>query len=397
MIRNVFEKQINILDYSLSSLWRRKLKNVSVTLVFAAVIFLLASFQMVTEALVRTSTNVLASAPEITIQKISAGRHESMPLSYTEKLTSIFGIQKIVPRIWGYYFDETHLANYTIMALDTKEMPLGDKLPATLSHGSFPTNNDSGKVVVSKDIVDLMELGSRRVFSFFRPDMTLKSFTIAGVFQEETDILTNDLIVMNMRDARDLFSIPQGMATDLCVYVSNPSEIQTIAKKIATVLPDTRVLTRPQILKTYKVVFGWRSGFASICLLSALAAFIIFAWDKASGLSPEERREIGILKILGWETTDVLAIRFWESFLVSSIALTIGCTLAYIHVVFFEASLLRPVMVGWSVLYPSFRLVPQISFADLLLIFSFSVLPYMAATIIPAWRSATVPPDSAMR
>jgi len=32
-----------------------------------------------------------------------------------------------------------------------------------------------------------------------------------------------------------------------------------------------------------------------------------------------------------------------------------------------------------------------------MLIFSFSVMPYLAATVIPAWRCSTVPPDSAIR
>ena len=116
-----------------------------------------------------------------------------------------------------------------------------------------------------------------------------------------------------------------------------------------------------------------------------------------TGLSPEERREISILKILGWETADILVLRFWESFLVSMLAFALGCTLAYVHIVFFEATLFRPVMVGWSVIYPPFKLVPDINFGDSLLIFSFSVLPYMAATVIPAWRSAIVPADSAIR
>ena len=43
MASQIIEKQINILDYSLSSLWRKKLKNLSVILVFTAVIFLVAS------------------------------------------------------------------------------------------------------------------------------------------------------------------------------------------------------------------------------------------------------------------------------------------------------------------------------------------------------------------
>jgi ABC-type lipoprotein release transport system permease subunit len=397
MIPKGLEKQINILDFSLSSLWRRKLKNIGIMLVFSAVIFLLASFQMLTNALSDNASRVLQYAPEITIQRMSAGRQEAIPLAYAEKLSKIFGIRTIVPRIWGYYFDESNLANYTVMALDARKMPLGSKLDPTLAEGRFPAAEESGKVVIGSSIEEILGLQDRRIFSLFRPDLSLKPFEVVGRFSDKTDMLTNDLIVMNLDDARDLFEIPAAMFTDLCVYITNPNEIDTIAKKIAALLPDTRVLTRSQILKTYQVVFSWRSGFASICLLTALVAFAILAWDKASGLSPEERREIGILKILGWETGDILAIRFWESCLVSTLAFIVGCTGAYIHIAFFEASLLKPVLVGWSVIYPSFRLLPSVTVADLLLIFSFSVLPYMAATVIPAWRCSTVPADSVIR
>jgi hypothetical protein len=116
MIPKGLEKQINFLDFSLSSLWRRKLKNIGIMLVFSAVIFLLASFQMLTGALSDAASTVLDNAPEITIQRISAGRQEAIPLAYIEKLSKIFGIRKTVPRIWGYYFDESNLANYTVMA-----------------------------------------------------------------------------------------------------------------------------------------------------------------------------------------------------------------------------------------------------------------------------------------
>ncbi|HLA39652.1 MAG TPA: FtsX-like permease family protein, partial [Candidatus Glassbacteria bacterium] len=225
---------------------------------------------------------------------------------------------------------------------------------------------------------------------------SLKGFTVSGEFSGDTDILTNDLMVMSLADARDLFALPAWLVTDLCVYVANPKEIETIAKKIAGALPSVRVLTRPQIQKTYQVVFGWRSGFGSICLLSALAAFVILAWDKASGLSPEERREIAILKVLGLETSDILAVRFWESVIVSGLACIVGMTAAYIHVVYFAASLFRPVLMGWSVLRPDLHLLPRLAVGDILLILAFTVIPYLAATVIPAWRSATVPADSAL-
>ncbi|MHB8810997.1 MAG: ABC transporter permease [Desulfobulbaceae bacterium] len=389
-------KHLNILDYTLSSLWRRRLKNLSVLLVFAGVIFLVASFELVTQALTETADLALRSTPEITIQRISAGRQEAVPVAYIERLRGIFGIRDIVPRIWGYYFDEVWGANYTVLGMDSRRMPQADRLDLALAQGRMPSPEERGAAVIGRSVqTGLREKGSE-LLSLFRPDLSQASYTVAGVFAPAMDILTSDLIVLHLEDARDLFRIAPEVVTDLLVYVANADEVPTIAKKIAAALPDTRVLTRSQISKTYRVVFGWRSGFASVCLLTALTAFVIFAWDKASGLSPEERREISILKILGWETADILAIRFWEGLLVAGLAFLLGCTAAYIHVAFFDASLFRPVLVGWSVIRPSLRLVPTPELANFLLIFCSSVLPYLAATVIPAWRSASVPADSAL-
>ena len=61
-----------------------------------------------------------------------------MPLAYAEKLSGIFGIRDVVPRIWGYYFDEVEGANYTVLGVDNRRMPLGEKLDLTLAEGSMP-------------------------------------------------------------------------------------------------------------------------------------------------------------------------------------------------------------------------------------------------------------------
>lgn len=392
-MKEFLEKQTNILDYALASLWRRKGKNLSVFCVFTLVIFLLASFQFLTRSLLVSAADTLQQTPEITVQRMVAGRQETIPVAYGEKIKAIFGVTRVSERVWGYKFNEVTGANLTVMAL----ADFSKDNQAALAEGRFLVQGDAGQALIGQGVLKDLGLGKRRSFSFFRPDLTLKSFSVSGIFAPATDILTYDLVVMNIDDGRDLFGLQPDVATDLLVEVGNPVEIDTIAKKISTILPDTRVVTRPQILMTYQAVFSWRSGFASVCLLTALAAFIILAWDKASGMSPEERREISILKILGWQTPDVLAVRFWESFAMALVAFVSGNILAYIHIGYFHAALFRSVMMGWSVLRPTLDIVPAVYSTDLFLLFSLSVLPYLAATVIPAWRCASVATDSALR
>jgi ABC-type lipoprotein release transport system permease subunit len=202
---------------------------------------------------------------------------------------------------------------------------------------------------------------------------------------------------MSEHDYRAFSGIPINHATDLVLKVRNSKEYTTIAEKIVRLLPDTRPIVRDEILRTYNAVFSWRSGVVLVIFGAVALAFAIFAWDKASGLSIEERREIGILKAVGWETSDVLFMKFWEGLSVSLTAFLLGVSLAYMHVFFSSSFLFAPVLKGWSTLYPSFRLVPAISFGQLTATLLLTVVPYIVTTILPSWRAATIDPDAVMR
>jgi ABC-type lipoprotein release transport system permease subunit len=131
--------------------------------------------------------------------------------------------------------------------------------------------------------------------------------------------------------------------------------------------------------------------------MSSLLAFVIFAWEKASGLSAEERREIGILKAIGWETSDVILVKLWEGLVISLLAFLLGVVFAYIHVFFGSAFLFAPALKGWSTLYPDFRLTPSVDPYQIAVLFFLSVVPYAVATMVPSWRAAIVDPDTATR
>jgi ABC-type lipoprotein release transport system permease subunit len=368
----------NILDFALSSLLRRKTKNLSLLVVYTLIVFVIASLIFFVQALKREAAQILKEAPDMVVQRMVAGRHDLIPVRYSEKISEIRGVRSVSPRLWGYYYDQVFGANYTLLVPEKKLVE-----PGNIMIGAGVSRNQR------------VQVGDMLTLKTF--DNSPLLLTVQGIYPSSSELISSDLIVLSAEDFQSMFNLPPGQATDLAVTVANPREQGTVAAKIAELFPDTRPILKSEILRTYDSLFEWRGGMMVVILAVAVLSFIIFAWDKATGLSAEERKEIGILKSIGWETSDVLLLKFWEGIVISLTAFLVGVVLAYGHVFFFSAALFEHALKGWSVIYPQFRLVPVIDAYQLTVLFFLTVLPYTAATIIPAWLAATVPPDAAMR
>ncbi len=372
------EKTRSILDFTVASLLRRKGKNFSLLVVYTLVVFLLGSVLFLTQAMKREASLILKNAPEMVVQRLLAGRYEPIPAVYAATIREIRGVMSAGPRLWGYYYDPAAGANYTLL-VPREDAPSGEK------------------IVVGRGVS-----GSRKIFqgdivSFRGSDGADRNFTVADELSHESELVSSDLILMSEAGFRDLFGFPAGLATDIVVSVRNPKELLTIARKVVERLPDTRPILRDEMVRTYDSVFDWRGGIVIVLVLMALLAFVILAWEKASGLSADEKREIGILKAVGWETADVTAVKACEGIVVSFLSFSAGLLAAYAHVFFFSARLFAPAMKGWSVLYPDFRITPFIDPYQVAVLFFLTVVPYTVATIVPSWRAAIIDPDSVMR
>jgi ABC-type lipoprotein release transport system permease subunit len=372
------EKHRSILDFTLSSLLRRKGKNISLFFVYTLVVFMLGSALFLTQAMKREASLILKDAPEMVVQRLMGGRYEPIPVDYAEKIRNIRGVISAGPRLWGYYFDPSVGANYTLMV---------------------PRNDAPGRdeIMIGSGISRIRKAYRGDILSFRGSDGLVRNYTVGGEMSSESELISADLILISEADFRDLFGFPAALATDIMVTVRNPKELLTIARKVAELLPGTRPIIRDEMVRTYDSVFDWRGGIVVVLLLMALLAFVIFAWEKASGLSADEKREIGVLKAIGWETSDVMTVKAYEGLLVSFFSFTIGILAAYGHVFFFSASLFAPALKGWSVLYPDFRITPFVDPYQVAVLFFLTVVPYTVATIVPSWRAAIIDPDSVMR
>ena len=383
------QRHRKILEYALSSIWRRKYKNLSLIVIFSFVIAVLSSILFLTHSLQKEAMNILVGAPELIVQKLAGGRHDLVPVEYIKLIKKIPGIGKVIPRYWGYYYDSLTGGNYTLIGTDQEIEGL------KLLKGEMPI--EEGECAIGKGVAAARMTGVGDDLVLSDGQGTFSIFTVTGVFKADSDLLTNDLVVLFNEDIIRFFNMPEDRATDIVVQVFNETETPVVARTIQQLLPDTRPIMRSEIVRTYKTVFNWRSGMVLTMFFGALVAFCILAWDKATGLSAEERQEIGILKAVGWETSNILELKFWEGMVISLTSYLTGIILAYLHIFYFGGSFIAPALKGWSVIFPPFRLMPYVNMQQIFILLFLTVMPYVASTIIPSWKAAVTDPDVVMR
>jgi ABC-type lipoprotein release transport system permease subunit len=383
------ERHKKILEYTLSSLFRRRYKNLALIAIFSLVVTVLSSILFLTHSFKTEAMNVLEGTPALIVQKMSGGRHDLIPTEYMRRIKDIPGVGGVIPRYWGYYYDSLTRGNYTIIGIDKEVAGL------KLLDGRIPSQK--GECAVGQGVSDARFAGRGGELILIDSSGTAMTFHVVGVFTSKSDMLTNDLVLIKKDDVTRLFGMSSDRATDIVVSVYNESEVSNIARKIKQLFPDTRPIMKSEIIRTYDTVFNWRSGMILTMFFGAVIAFCILAWDKATGLSADEKQEIGILKAIGWETSDILELKFWEGIIISLTSFLTGVILAYVHVFFLGAFLLAPALKGWSVLFPPFRLMPYLDLYQIFVLLFLTVVPYVASTIIPSWKSAITDPDVVMR
>ncbi|OHD99273.1 MAG: ABC transporter permease [Sulfurimonas sp. RIFCSPHIGHO2_12_FULL_36_9] len=385
---------IYLVEYAINSLLRQKYKTLFITLVLTALIFLLSSIFFITNSIKYELQSTVDSLPEITVQKINGGRHYDIEVSVADDILAITGVKSAVARVWGYYYFENAGVNFSVVGIDEYE----EQYKNSLTNVAKTLDFSASSMILGAGVKKIInENYYKEYFNFIKPDGTLKRVDIGGVFDTDTELESNDVIVMSKESVREIFDMSENKATDIVVKVANEDEIATVALKIKLLYPDSRVITKDDLKISYQNIFDYKSGIFLALFVVSLFTFFIIIYDKLSGLSSEEKREIGVLKAIGWRVDDVLKEKFYEGFIVSFFSYMSGVILALFFVYMLRAPLLQNIFTGYSQLKTSFTLPFVFDMQTLALIFFLSVPIYIAATIIPSWRSAALEADEVIR
>ncbi|MCK4874912.1 MAG: ABC transporter permease [Sulfurimonas sp.] len=385
---------IYLVEYAINSLLRQKYKTIFITAILTTLVFLLTSMFFITNSIKYELQSTVDALPEIVVQKIKAGRHYDIDESAADDILDITGVNSAVARVWGYYYFENAGVNFSLVGVDEFEEQYKNSLVSIAKTLDFTANT----MLVGEGVKKSMSKSYyKEYFNFIKPDGTLKKMDISGVFEGDTQLESNDMIVMSKENIREIFDMSPTQATDIVVKVANAEEIATIASKIKLMYPDCRVITKDDLKISYQNIFDYKSGVFLALFIVSLFTFFIIIYDKASGLSSEEKREIGILKAIGWRVDDVLKEKFYEGFIISFFAYLLGVFLSLGFVYILKAPLFQNIFTGYSELKTSFDLPFVFDIQTLALVFFLSVPIYIAATIIPSWRSATLEADEVIR
>ncbi len=386
-----------LIEYAINSILRQKYKSFFVTTIFTLLIFLLTSVFFITNSIRYELDSTVDALPQIVVQKIKAGRHYDIDVDVQNEILGITGVVDAVARVWGYYYFENAGVNFSIVGVDEFENQYKNSLSEIVKTSKL-SSGENESMLVGTGVKKMMEKNYyKEYFNFIKPDGTLKKIDIVGVFDGDTQLESNDMIVMNKDSVREIFDMDETKATDIVVKVLNPDEVQTIAAKIKLLYPDSRVITKNDLKISYQNIFDYKSGIFLALFIISLFTFFIIIYDKASGLSSEEKREIGILKAIGWRVDDVLKEKFYEGFIISFISYMSGVILAFGFVYILQAPLLQNIFTGYSQLKTTFELPFIFDVQTLFLVFFLSVPVYIAATIIPSWKTATLDADEVIR
>lgn len=386
--------KLSVLAFALSALARRKARSLAVGGGLAFAVALVAAVVFLTESLRAEAERARAAQPDAVVQKLVGGRPTTIPASEAAKLSDVPSVRAVVPRVWGYVFLPSLQGNVTVIGT-AKDAAALSVSAGTLAEGR-DVKRGAHEMIAGQELARFLGMlpGDELALPAATSSRPLK---LVGTFRSSLDLYTADVVICDDEDARALLGMPEGDATDLAVTLANPEEARVVARTVLDRIPGARVVERDLLARVYHLAYGRRAGLVLGATVPAILALLVLAWDRASGIGEGERREIAILKAVGWSTSDVLWSKLFEQLLVGAAATALGMLAGYAWVFWLGAPGLRPALVGWSVLYPRAALTPAVDLAQLLGIGLAVLGPFVMLGIVPAWRASTSDPLETMR
>lgn len=356
----------NFIDYAVVLLLKDRKDHTFSFIIFTFIVCILSSVLFISNSIQSDIIQDIKSRPDIVVEAFRAGKNDTMHDGYIYDISKITGVSDVVGVVDGLYYFAQKRAWFHIIG-DNSLKP--------------------DEMIIGQGVKDAMgELYYKDDFNFLTED-ALINMKINKTFPHSTNIIANDVILMHEDTARAVLSLDKREYTKIYVSVANINEVSLVALKIMNIYPNAFALSIEDQIANLRHIYYYKGGIFMVLYVVAMISFFILLKNQISLSYGEKRKQIAILRSIGFCIRDIIKLKFIQNFIVSVSAFLLGISLAYVYVFVCDAPLLREIFLGGE-LDNSISFTPIFDFNLLFLLFLFSVVPFLAFVIIPSWRVA---------
>lgn len=372
-------------------LHKQKTKYISIFILATLTIFLLSTVIFIKSSLQNEILKTLESHNDFIIQKEFGGRIFDIENQLEDKLRNIYGVKNITKRVYGRYKFLSEDVYFTIIGVDFSN------LNKELKNLGLQ-NISKDEMIVGFEVDNLLKKYKyTNYYDFFLPNKEIKKVKIAKVLEKESNIISSDIIILDINLARDILGINRDFSTNIAFDVPNELERANIKQKLQRLDLDLNIIQKEDILKKYETIFNYKGGVFLILYLVVLFAFIMILYQRYSQVSINERKQIAIFKAIGYSVRDIIKIKMSENFVVAFVSYLIGVLLAYFFVFILNAPILKNIFIDFSNIKNDFIIYPYIEFSTFVTLFLFFMVLFLSSVLIPVWKISAINPYESLR
>jgi len=385
------------LYFLLLGIARQKGKHIGVVSISLVVLFLLSSVLFISSSLHHTISSQLESEPDFVVQRIRGGVRVDAPVEWIDKLVDIYGTKSVTPRVYGRYALSPKHEWALVVGVDFTDEQSHKGLEKLIGDTNLKQFLKSDQMIVGQGVARYLKSHFYSdSYSFMTPEGAFKKVDIFKELSDSSSLISNNMMIMPIDLAREVLGVDDESVTDIALSVPNDDEWSSIEDKIESLYYDIRVITKTDVKRIYENLYNYKGGLFLVLFLIAIVTFSLILYQRYAMVYSTERREIGLLRALGWSISDVLRLKFLETLVVVVISFVVGVAMAYIYVFVLGAPLLVDIFLGGDNLSHRIQLLPVVDLSVLSSIFLLYAVPFVASVLIPVWRVAVTDPKEAM-
>ncbi len=386
------------LNFLFLLLSKHKSKHIAIFIISILIVFLTSSILFLKNSLQKEINSTLENQSDFVIQKINSGKTQNIPTSWIDDFSSINGVTSVQQRVYGLYYFMPENIYFTIIGIDFFEETTNKNTKELLNILNISDFLSANSMIIGNGVKKIFD--KYHYFDSYDFKLSNKNLETIKIFKDlpkESNIVANDLIIMDINLAKKILNINEEEATDIILNVPNNLERQNVKEQILLEHSNIRVLQKDELKKMYENMFNYKGGIFLILFIVVLFTFILILYQRYSMISSTDKREIGILKAVGWSIKDIIKLKIMENFIVGFMAFIIGVILAYIFIFILNAPILKNIFIGFSNIQNDFIISSNIEISSLITLFLFFMIPFLSAVLIPVWKVAIIDSTKSMK